>query len=101
MTATALSSSVSTSLLRGELIDSLIEAVVLPTDALARSAVVCELLNELCNAVEWLHESATLPRDDAPSQELAGLRQLLTAAQGHQLRMRALRAETRGNGSAR
>ena len=48
MTTTALSSSVSASLLPGELIDSLIEAVVVPTDALTRSAVVCELLNELC-----------------------------------------------------
>ena len=90
MTATALSSSVSASLLPGELIDSLLEAVVVPTDALTRSAVVCELLNELCNAVEWLHDGAISQPEDAGSKELASLRQLLTAAQDHQLRMRAL-----------
>ena len=99
MTATALSSSVSASLLPGELIDSLIEAVVLPTDALTRSAVVCELLNELCDAVEWLHCSATPTQADAASQELASLRQMLTAAQDHQLRMRALDPDPHGHGN--
>jgi hypothetical protein len=99
MTATALASSVSASLLPGKLIDSLIEAVVLPTDALARSAVVCELLNEVCDAVEWLHESATPPEDDAASHEVASLRQLLTAAQDHQLRMRALGPHPHGHGN--
>jgi hypothetical protein len=90
MIETALSNSVSGSLLPGELIDSLIEAVVVPTDASTRSAVVCELLKELCNAVEWLDDGAISPPDDASSKELASLRQLLTAAQDHQLRMRAL-----------
>ena len=42
----------SDSLLSGELIDSLIEAVVLPPDALARAARVCNVVDELCAAVE-------------------------------------------------
>jgi hypothetical protein len=101
MTATTLSTSVSASSLSGELIDSLIEAVVLPADAVGRSAVVCELLNELCDAVEWLHASATPPPDDATLQELTSLRQVLTAAQDHQLRMKAWGADAHGNGSER
>ena len=90
MTAVSVAKSVSDSTLPGELIDSLIEAVVLPTDAFARSAVVCDLLNELCDAVEWLNGSATPPPDDSTSEESASLRQLMVAAQDHQLRMRAL-----------
>jgi hypothetical protein len=80
--------------LSGELIDSLIEAVVLPADALARSAVACDLLNELCDAVEWLHDSATQSPDHATLAELASLRSLLLAAHDHQLRMAALGADT-------
>jgi hypothetical protein len=102
MTATSVSNSISSSrgLLSGELIDSLIEAVVLPADALARSAVICDLLNELCDAVDWLHGSATLP-DDSMDEERASLRQLVVAAQDHQLRMRALRIGAPGYGGRR
>ena len=101
MTAVSVAKSVSDSILPGELIDSLIEAVVLPADAFARSAVVCELLNELCDAVEWLNGSATLPPDDSSSEESASLRQLVVAAQDHQLRMRALVPDALGNGRQR
>ena len=76
----------SDSLLSGELIDSLIEAVVLPPDALARAARVCTLVDELCAAVEWLHGSETV--SDAAGIELSSLRQLVVAAQDHQRRMR-------------
>lgn len=101
MTAASVFNSVSDSSLPGELIDSLIEAVVLSTDASARSAVVCDLLNELCNAVEWLHGSATLLPDDPTTEESASLRQLVDAAHDHQLRMRSLDAHALGNGSYR
>jgi hypothetical protein len=99
VTATFLSKSVSDATSPGELIDSLIEAVVLPTNALDRSAVICDVLNELCNAVAWLHGSATLPPNDSVCQELAGLRQLQVAAKDHQLRMRALGADALGRGA--
>ena len=88
---TAVSTSIrfadSDSLLSGELIDSLIEAVVLPPDALARAARVCNLVDELCAALEWLHGSETTP-SDAAGIELSSLRQLVVAAQDHQVRMR-------------
>ena len=77
----------SDSLLSGELIDSLIEAVVLPPDALARAARVCNLVDELCAALEWLHGSETILSDTA-GIELSSLRQLVAAAQDHQRRMR-------------
>ena len=65
----------SDSLLSGELIDSLIEAVVLPPDALARAVRVCNLVDELCAAVDWLHGSETT-LSDAAGIELSSLRQL-------------------------
>jgi hypothetical protein len=102
MTAVSVSNSISGSrgLLSGELIDLLIEAVVLPADALARCEVICDLLNELCDAVDWLHESAPLP-DDSFAEETASLRQLVVAAQDHQLRMRALCMDALGHGGER
>ena len=89
MTAISTSSrfAVSDSLLPGELIDSLIEAVVLAPDALARAVRVCNLVDELCAAVEWLHGNETT-LSDAAGIELCCLRQLVVAAQDHQLRMR-------------
>ena len=87
-------------LLAGELIDSLIEAVVLPTDPLARSAVISELLHELFAAVDWLHGTATLP-DDSVAEETASLRQLVVAAQDHERRMRALCSDALGHGGER
>lgn len=81
----------------GALIDSLIESVVLPPDPLARSAVICDLVSELCAAVEWLHvDETTLV--DAASPEVASLRQLMVAAKDHQLRMRAFGADGAANG---
>ena len=77
----------SDSLLSGELIDSLIEAVVLPPDALVRAARVCTLVDELCAALEWLHGSETTLSCTA-GIELSSLRQLVAAAQDHQRRMR-------------
>ena len=87
-------------LLPGRLIDSLIEAVVLPADALARSEVVCELLNELCDAVDWLHGAETV-QDDSVAQETASLRQVVVAGQDHRRRMRAVGTNGFGHGGAR
>jgi hypothetical protein len=102
MTAASVTSSISGSrgLLAGELVDSLIEAVVLPADPLARSAVVCDLINELCDAVDWLH--ATEPQSNGSrAEETASLRQLVVAAHDHQLRMRTLCNGASRNGSER
>ena len=102
MTAASVGSSISGSpgRLTGELIDSLIEAVVIPTDPLARSAVICELLNEVRDAVDWLHGAETLPDDPVAAENLS-LRQLVGAAQDHQRRMRALCVDALGNGGGR
>jgi hypothetical protein len=83
----------------GELIDLLIEAVVLAGGPRARSAVVCDLLDELCNAVDWLH--GTAPPDNLSAAEAASLRQLLVAAQDHQLRMRKLGSQALAYGGRR
>ena len=67
-------------LVPGELIDSLIESVVLPYDPFARAASIRNLLHEVSAAVEWLHNTETM-LDDAPGVEVASLRQLVAAAQ--------------------
>jgi hypothetical protein len=89
MTAISTSSRLadSHSLLPGELIDSLIEAVVLAPDAQARAVRVCNLVDELCAAMKWLHGNETT-LSDAAGIELRSLRQLVVAAQDHQQRMR-------------
>jgi len=69
----------------GGLVDSLTNAVLAPQDALARAARICNLVDEMCAAVEWLHGSTL---SDAADIELSSLRQLAAAAHGHQLRMR-------------
>ena len=102
MTAVSITNGVSHSrgLLAGELVDSLIEAVVLPTDPVARSAVICDLISELCDAVDWMHAGATLP-DECVEEETASLRQLLVAAHDHQHRMRALCMDALRHGGER
>ena len=99
MTAVTTSISVpdSDSLLSGELIDLLIEAVVLPPDALVRAERVCNLVDELCAALEWMHGSETTLSDTA-GIELSSLRQLVTAAQDHQ---RRIRTSVRPDGAAK
>ena len=82
-------------LVPGELIDLLIESVVLPYDPFARAASICNLLHEVCAAVEWLHDTETM-LDDAPGVEVASLRQLVAAAQDHRRRMKILRADGTG-----
>lgn len=69
----------------GELIDSLIESVVFPHGPLVRAAAICDLLGNVSDAVEWLHDTETAL--DAPSAEATSLRQLMAAAQDHQRRM--------------
>jgi hypothetical protein len=73
----------------GELIDGLIEAVVLPRNPRARSAVIYNLVHEMCVAVEWLN--ASYPQlDGANDDELLSLRQVGLAAKDHHERMRTL-----------
>ena len=72
----------------GELLDALVEAVVLPPDPRARSAVIWRLVREMCDTVEWLHERDTgLGR--ATDEELASIRRLASAAYDHRLRLAA------------
>jgi hypothetical protein len=73
----------------GELIDGLIEAVVLPRDPRARSAVIYNLVHEMCVAVEWLNGSYP-ELDGATDDELLSLRQVGLAARDHHERMRTL-----------
>jgi len=73
--------------LAGELLDSLVEAVMHRPDARVRSDVISSLVQEMCAAVEWLHGSDAL--NDAADQELVSLRRVVAAAQDHQERMRS------------
>jgi hypothetical protein len=41
----------------------MIEAVVLPTDPFGRSAVICDLINELCDAGRVREPANRLPYD--------------------------------------
>jgi hypothetical protein len=63
-------------------LDAIVEAVALPRDPWARSAVVCSLVNQMCAAVGWLHEPDT-PLANATDVELASIGQLAKAAQDH------------------
>jgi hypothetical protein len=60
-------------LVTGELMDALIEAVLLSKDPHARSAVIWKLVDEICVAVEWLHASDD-GVDEAANEELLSLR---------------------------
>jgi hypothetical protein len=87
---TAMSSSFASvdsgSLIAGELIDAVIEAVVLPPGPQARAAVICGLVHEMCAAVEWL-PSGTSPYAEAAGDERVSLRQVAAAADRHLERM--------------
>ena len=82
-------SATANALIPGELADLLDESVVLTQDPFVRAAVICNLLGEVCAAVEWLHgPEPTL--DDAAGREVASLRQLIAAGKDHQRRMTTL-----------
>ena len=68
----------------GELLDGLVEALSLPPDPRARSAVICALVQQMCSTVECLGSSET---GQGAEQELTSLRQLTRAAFDHRLRM--------------
>lgn len=82
-------SATANALIPGELADLLDESVVLTQGPLDRAAVICDLLGELCAAVEWLHGPEPAP-NDAAGREVASLRQLIAASQDHQRRMTTL-----------
>lgn len=75
----------------GELIDALLEAVVVPPDPQARSAVICDLVQEISTAVEWQYPAETV-LDDAAHDELVSIRQVAVAARDHHGRMTAAAA---------
>ncbi len=70
----------------GELLDALIEAVVLPPDPHARSAVICTLVQEMCSTLEFLQGSEN-GSGRATDYELSSMHQLARAAYDHRLRM--------------
>jgi hypothetical protein len=79
-----------------ELLDALVEAVVLPADPRARSAIIWRLVQEMCDTVEWRHD-----RDRkfgrASDAELTSIRRLARAARDHRRCMAALGADDPGN----
>ena len=79
-------SATANALIPGELADLLIESMLRPHDPPDRAAVICNLLGELCAAVEWLH-GPEYTLDDTAVREVASLRQLLAAGQDHRRRM--------------
>lgn len=83
----------------GELIDGLIEAVALPSNPRARSAVIYNLVHEMCVAVEWLH-AGDAQLDGAVNDELQSLRRVALAAKSHHERMRTLAAVGAGAGTS-
>lgn len=82
----------------GELIDALIEAVVLPPDPQTRSEVICDLVQEISDAVEWQYPTDTV-LDDAAHGELKSIRQVALAAHDHQRRMNAATAGATATGT--
>ena len=72
-----------------ELVDLLIESVVRPNDPLDGAAVICDLLSEMCAAVEWLH-GPELTLDHGAGREAASLRQRIAAGQDNRRRMTTL-----------
>jgi hypothetical protein len=70
----------------GELLDALVEAMVLPPDPRARSAVICTVVQQMCSTVTCLQASET-GQGRATAQELTSMRQLARAAYDHRLRM--------------
>jgi hypothetical protein len=78
-----------------ELLDALVEAVVLPADPRARSAVIWRLVQEMCDTVEWRHG-----RDKkfgrARDAELASIRRLASAARDHRRSMAAFGSDDTG-----
>jgi hypothetical protein len=75
----------------GELVDALIEAVVLPSDPRARSVVICSLVQEMCASVEWLRGS-DIGLGRATEAEVSSIRRLGSAAHDHRMRMAAFGA---------
>ena len=97
MATTTLPSSGVDTQLSGELQDALVEALVLPPDPRARSAVICTVIQEMGSIVACLRGSETV-RGRATEQELTSLQQLVGAAHDHRLRM-AFMVSAVGRGS--
>ena len=70
----------------GVLQDALVEALVLPPDPCARSAVICTVIQEMGSIVDCLRGAETA-QGRATEQELTSIRQVAAAAYDHQVRM--------------
>ena len=80
----------SSGIIRGALLDAVIEVVVHARGPAARAAVISELVEEMCATVEWLHDTGT-ELDDSQADELTSITRLTRAAHDHQLQMSASR----------
>jgi hypothetical protein len=70
----------------GVLQDALVEALVVPPDPCARSAVICTLIQEMCSIVDCLRGDETV-EGRATEHELTSIRQVADAAHDHHIRM--------------
>lgn len=82
-------------IVRGDLLDALVEVVIHARGPAARAEVISELVQEICATVEWLHHNGT-QLDDSPADELMGITRLSEAAHDHQRHMRALARQPKG-----
>lgn len=77
-------------IVRGELLDAIIEVIVQARGPAARAAVISELVQEMWATVEWLHDTDA-ERDDSEPDELVSIMRLPVAARDHQRQMSAAR----------
>ena len=75
--------------LGGEVIVALAEAVLSPPDPLARAVAIGDVVRELYDTLQWLHSA------DCGNEEVRSLLRVVEEAQQHQLRMCALVARNR------
>ena len=81
-------SPVSHELVRGDVLDGVIEEVVHARSAVVRAEILADLVQEVYATVQWLHESDTA-LDHCRADELTSIGRLARAAQEHQRQMRA------------
>ena len=77
---------VSHGILRGDVLDGVVEQVVHAPSAAARAEILAELVREVCATIQWLHETQTAP-DHQRGDELTSVAQLARIAQEHQRQM--------------
>lgn len=70
----------------GELLDAVVEAVIRARGPAARAAVICELVQEMCGTLEWLHDGDP-ELDGSAVDELTSVRRLSRDARDHHRQM--------------